>query len=253
MRKILLSTPTSATGSLWRILHKIDNLASGVSVVDEFLKSGDKPSNLRSHIFDKADGLYLFNQPRFFNYDFYSPSSERKIVVNFRDPRDLLCNMYYWQFIHPSKRSPEENERYKSVLLERGIDWFCESQDFSENFHDLLNFIHTHRLNENLLICSYAQMCFSVEEVVLKLIKFFHIDTVDSVKLSKICDEEHPSFLLKFKPGISHSWAGSDFVPGRARVELKPATFKKLSSKYEKYLTIMKELDNSKFAFFYDC
>jgi len=246
-RLIILTTPTSGTLSLWRIVTRFlpENTNQGW-FVDECLNQGISLEAIRKQSLPE-EGCYLFNQPHLFNFD--QDFSETQFILNFRDPRDMACNKFYWVFNHPSALSEEEQVKEQERIRTQGIDDYALSVDDRFLFASHIKILETPALLEKTLSVSYVQLCFDTDGVVERLANFFDVSDDGLINSSKLF--EHPSSLMNSDQWIGGQWTGADVFPGRARVELKSSTFTALTDRYRKVLRCLRKLDDPKYRFFY--
>lgn len=247
---ILLSTPTSATGSLWRLVQEISGPGlKACSVIDHYLSQNVEFNDIKNKPLPDGFDLFLFNQPHLFNFN--QNLEDYKFVVNFRDPRDLNCNQYYWVFEHPV--APEMEEKAKITrerVAKEGIDYYCKNSDlrfFYEPFAQLLN----SDCAKNTLVVSYAQICL-LSDLVIDNLNTFLGNKLSGEEIIKIKNREFPSALNKNPNWISGKWKGGDLLPGRARLELTRETFIDLTVRYKSVLELMKKYDIPHLAAVYE-
>jgi hypothetical protein len=91
---VFLTTPTSGTGSLWRIITALTkDRAKPRKIAEEYANQGRLKE--LSHWQPEADGfVYMYNTPHISNTHLLDP--EIRLIVNFRDPRDMACNQFHW-------------------------------------------------------------------------------------------------------------------------------------------------------------
>jgi hypothetical protein len=228
---VLLSTPTSAAGSLWRIVNTLfpkPNLSC--TVVDYYLEKGIKLDDISKYLLPQGYDIYLFNQPQ--------DLSGLKFIINLRDPRDLICNMYYWIFAHPV---PAEQEEHMTIVREKikqeGINSYCIKNDISffyKTFFEIMEKVP----KENIYVVSYAQVCLISDQVIDNLAKFINTD-LSPDEINNCKKNEFPSSLQGNPNWTSGTWIGSDLLPGRARVDLDYSTFNLLTERYAPILEFL--------------
>jgi hypothetical protein len=241
IKYILFSTPTSATGSLWRILTELNPKNTKLcSVIDYYLNNGIKFEDIQNEILPDNFDLYLFNQPQLFNFE--QDLSQFKFIVNFRDPRDLVCNQFHWIFVHPVPAEQEAFiQKYRAQLKADGIANYCINNDvsfFYNNFFTLFEKIPA----EDICTISYAQMCLMSNQVIEKVAQFIQSPLTD-LDIASFKEKEFPSELHKNTNWIAGRWTGADLLPGRARIELDYKTFSLLTERYQPILNFMQQKD----------
>lgn len=247
---ILISTPTSATGSLWRIVQELCGKdLKACHVIDSYLNKGVEFNDIANKPLPDDADVYLFNQPHLFNFN--QDLSNCKFIVNFRDPRDLSCNQYYWIFEHPVAPEMEEQAKLtRQRVRELGISKYCENNDlnfFYESFYRLFSLVSEDRIH----VVSYAQMCLMSDHVITTVANFIN-SPLDQSEIQKIKEREFPSSLQENPGWVSGKWAGADLLPGRARIDLDYETYRKLSSRYARVLNFMAQHDLPQMAGLYD-
>lgn len=247
-RVIVLTTPTSATASLWRIL---DTFAPSdwphILFIDQCLAQGMNLNQVPQLPLPER-GLILFNQPHLFNFD--QDFSDTHIVLNFRDPRDLSCNQYYWQFAHPKPElSDAALQAWRDKVREDGLDRYALGLDHNAFFQSHVRIAGMPELRERMTVTSYIQLCFDTSGVVERIARLFGRE--DDPRIEEIKQREHPSNLVSTNRWIGGKWEGADVFPGRARVEMQGATFTALTDRYRRVLDTLADLDDPRYRFFY--
>lgn len=247
-RVVVLTTPTSATGSLWRIISQLAPAElEKVPFIDHCLSKGLTFDQIRK-VELPQEGIFLFNQPHLFNFD--QPLDDVQFILNFRDPRDMACNQYHWVFTHPNPSMTEAQlaERRARVKAE-GIDKYVMKLDNRMVFGGHVRFAELEQLHGQAEVFSYTQLCLQSTDVVTRLAKLF--GNTDDNLIKTLVAKEHPTGLGNNEGWIGNKWSGADIFPGRARVELKPETFEKQTRHYGKILEVLQKLDKPELAFFY--
>jgi hypothetical protein len=243
---IFYTTQTSATMSIGRILATISNGDLKLRAIGHELFTqgpffrfawGDVPS---------AGQLLLANCP--FDLGRIDNLNGQKFIVNFRDPRDRICNEYMFRLVHSN--NPEEPkeavEARAKILLEKGIDaWIRENlgtgglsdRDYFKFFMDNVARIPAADLN----VITYARLCLDfdsfIERACAAMGKALTPDLRDALEVERTEKlEQNPKW-------IGRVWSGSDVVPGRYRRELKPDTIAFLTERYAPVLKQMARLD----------
>lgn len=188
---IFLSTPTSATGSMWRVLI---NLARGSyrplgSVQERY--AAQRMDLVASEVPPTEDRLVMHNAPAHFNRD--TRLSHYRFILNARDPRDLVCSQYHWQFSHPSpQESAEETAARRIAPPDR-------------------------------LFIGYAMYCLHFDLVAERLAAFFG-GTVQGMERPqrKALERERVENLAGNRFWVGQHWPDADTAPGRHRQGAAP-------------------------------
>lgn len=247
-RIVLFTTPTSGTGSLWRILKTfLPKDISSISFIDDCLNRGIAINDIRHEKLPES-GCFLFNQPHLFNFN--QDFSNTKFILNFRDPRDMSCNQYFWVFSHPNTSMTEEAlAAHRERIKKAGVDKFVLEQDHRSFFENHILFSTKPDLIGRALVCSYIQLCFDTNGVIDRVAQTVGCDDVDLIARTKLA--EHPSALAGANKWVGQKWEGADLFPGRARVELKSETFSNLTARYSRALAALQSMDEPRYSFFY--
>jgi hypothetical protein len=206
-----------------------------------------KRDELASWVPAPRDHIYMFNTPDVFNECFLN--QDYRIIVNFRDPRDLVCNQYHWVFQHPmiGKTDDEIHEFREKVKLD-GINEFVLRRDISNLFTSakkLNNRIVSDK--QDLTVISYSQLCSDFDNMVIKLASFFDLE-VDQIPWDKL-EAERTEKLDSNPNWIGKMWSGADVFPGRHKLELTPDTIEKLNKKYYFTLKFLEQIEAEEFKF----
>ena len=241
---LCISTPTSGTGSLWRILTTIGEHDYKAVKISEQFESAGRGQDLVDWQPEPNGCLYLYNTPHIVNSHITDPNL--KIIVHFRDPRDLACNQYHWIFQHPSNKSEEETAAFRNATRLTGIDQFTLNSNNGILYNSIKNLWGRLQSDDkNLLILSYNQLCLGFDDMVQRIITFMGVDAtaVDQDKL-----EMERTDNLKANPQwIGQMWTGTDTLPGRYKRELKSETIKALDEKYAKDLKLLRAFETPRF------
>ncbi|WNZ57241.1 hypothetical protein QT397_07830 [Microbulbifer sp. MKSA007] len=237
---IFLASATSGTGSMIRIFSEMAgfNVADS-KYVDKFILEG-KLSELKKSIVPMDGGFHVFNRPIDFNtlMDF----SKYQFLVNFRDPRDRLCNMFHWTQSHPAPGvCKDELQKRRERIAEQGIDSWVLQQSLSEasyyeNFWRVLE-----GSLENSIVLSYAELCMDFDSFIRRSSEF--IGTTLSIDLLDKLEVERPENISLNKKWVGNKWSGSDVMPGRYLKELSPDTINKLNKSLADVLKNMAHFD----------
>lgn len=240
---ILLSTQTSATGSICRIINTLnEDKLTFYGLGEEKVKViGSKLNQI-----PKKDHIVLHNRPDLLK--FIEEPNDYRYIVNYRDPRDRLCNKYYWMQQHEafSGESPEEIKSRAMKIEEEGIDSWIQNECNPSYELALLNFVVSLKTKE-VCINTYIDLCTQFDNFIHKLADFMN-ESVDESKWRSL-EPERCDNLDENKEWIGSQWKGADTDPGRYLRELSPDTISILNEYYFEVLNKMSQLDpeNKKF------
>lgn len=243
---VFFTTQTSATASIWRILRTINASERALrSLGHEVFLNGPESKFEWSEI--EPQGYLIEANCR---HDLGSAEDIRapRFIVNFRDPRDRICNEFMWRLIHP--KSPEEPkeeiEARAAKLLEEGIDnWIARlwprgpltETDFYKAFLISVNKL----AKKDVRILTYARLCIDFDSFVERCC--LALDKPLTPALKDALEIERTDNLGQNAQWIGNRWNGSDTMPGRYKRELKPETIQLLNEKYAPVLREMARLD----------
>lgn len=240
---IFLTTPTSATASIWRVLSI---LGCGEFIfkryTDDFYHSNRLEKLLDAEIIEYQEAhVLLHNVPQYLNLD--QSFESFKFIINVREPKDLLCNMYYWALVHPDPNlSDEELIEKREVIKGKGIDGFVLNNDITLFYEPIMQLVES-LPNSEYRFLTYSNMCLDFDDSIKRIAKFLN------VKMTKNhWDQLLPERVSNLKDNgswIGNSWEGSDILPGRYLKELSTDTIEKLNFKYEKIIKFVSEADKS--------
>lgn len=237
---IYLTTQTSATDSMLRIFCTLRNEDFvEAKFIDHFLEKNHVKDLCKTQL--PSDGkIHRFNLPPYFYLE--NTNEKHKFLINFRDPRDRLCNVYHWKFSHQVVGESEEDRQVRlKKLSQTSIDDFV-----LENADDLYfkNLIHTlEDLDESkFVVLSYARLCLDFDSFLVKAAEFLNVELTE--EKIKSLDVERIENLSNNKNYIGNKWVGSDTQPGRYRRELKEETIDILNNKFDSILRKMAIFDN---------
>ncbi|MFG1364565.1 sulfotransferase domain-containing protein [Xanthobacter versatilis] len=238
---VFVTTPTSGTGSLWRLLTLVskDVLASK-KIAEEYEGSG-RGGDLPTWTPDGSGFLYMYNTPNLFNSHILDP--EIRIITNFRDPRDLLCNQYHWVFQHPmAGKTEEQMEARRCAVREKGIDGFVREADIKPLYASLKKLEPRIKSGDkNTLVLSYRQLCNEFDTLVDRVCQFFRVNR-EEVDASAI-ELERTTNLIQNPDWIGQVWSGTDVMPGRYLNELSEDCIEFLNEKYADELSLIERID----------
>ncbi|MBS7789048.1 hypothetical protein KTR66_03520 [Roseococcus sp. SDR] len=248
---ILFSTPTSANGSLFR---SAAHIAAGryrpVPWVNEIFDAG-RPEDLRVLVPPAEDCLIKHNAPERFNPA--TRLSDYRFVLNARDPRDLLCNQYHWQFVHPFPgETPEAAEARKESVRAAGIDHFVLNLDISPYLDGFLGVARRIAPPDRIFI-GYAMYCLHFDVAMERLAAFLGTSLAALPPAQRRgLNKERVENLPANSNWIGRIWSGTDTAPGRHRHELQPGTISILSQRYARFLDFLRRMDDPRVAETYD-
>ena len=183
----------------------------------------------------------MYNAPHIANQNL--ATGPAKLIVNFRDPRDLACNQFYWALQHPILgRSEADIAAFREAVREKGIDQYVLGIDNTVQFkcfHAIRDRITGG--GDDVLLISYAQLCLDFDAMVTRIAAFVGLDPA----LIPWADmEPMRASKLASNPGwIGKRWVGSDATPGRYLGELQPATIETLDEQYRTTLGFLRSLE----------
>ena len=191
-------------------------------------------------------GYLLFaNQPQQLPSSWISP--KYRYIVNFRDPRDRICNEYHWQFSPPRspRRTAEERANRIEKLRKAGIDkWLIFKSDRlfegRDRMYDRLFQIPEEHPGQ-CLVLTYARLCLDFDDFIRRLSHFAGIPVTK--RMLKRLEIERPENLGDNPKWVGNRWEGSDVMPGRYKRELQPETIEIINEKMKPYLRQMAKYD----------
>lgn len=245
---VFLATPTSGTGSLWRLISIFSEAKYKLLKISEQYALQDKLEDLPSWRPESAGHGYMYNTPHINCEALEDPSI--RLIVNFRDPRDMACNQYHWVFQHPDHtKTPEQLETRRKEVMDLGIDQYVRAVDNRIHFNAFRKIEGRLKSDsENVLILSYNQLCLGFDDLVERLRKFFGVPS-DQVPWNRVEVERVDN--LKSNPSwIGQIWQGADVQPGRYLQELTGETVKILDDKYGDVLRFIRRFELHDFRHF---
>jgi len=248
---IFLTTPTSATGSMFRSLAIIGQPRyRPLEWIADFW-TNDRMEAIRSEVPPPSDHLVMHNAPERFNTA--TRLRDYRFILNTRDPRDLLCNQFQWQFVHPMLgETPEQEARRRQRISEAGIDKWVLEQDFRPLLRGFLNVARKIAPPDRIFI-GYAMHCMHFDEVTERAAAFLDcpLEALPAERRAEL-DSERVANLPGNSKWIGQFWPGSDTAPGRHRQELRPETISILTQRYAVYLDFLRRMDDPRMAHLYD-
>lgn len=248
---ILFTTPTSASGSLWRTLLAINGgRYKPLGFVHERYVA-QRMDRVATEVPPATGHLVNHNAPQHFNRD--TPLAEYRFILNARDPRDVLCNQYHWQFVHPVPgETPEQQEARRARFAAMGIDEWVLAQDFTPIFRGFMEAARRIDPADRIFI-GYVRYCLHFDEVTERIAAFLGTSLEDMAPARRAALEQERVANLPGNPKwVGQAWAGADTAPGRHRQELQPRTIWKLSDRYAWFLEFLREMDDPRVTAAYD-
>jgi hypothetical protein len=238
---IFLTMPTSGTGSLWRLIAALAGNAYKLIKISEVMENRGESHLLAGWVPNPTGHIYMYNTPHIVNSNFSDPRI--KLITNFRDPRDLSCNQFYWALQHPvANKTPEQIEERRRSVAEAGIDAFVANMDNNLLFKSL-KALQPRLLGDDsgVLKLSYSQLCLDFDNLVESLILFLGVER-ETVPWDKV-ERERTVNLEKNPDWIGQIWTGTDIMPGRYRRELQKDTIAILDNRYRENLRFVRSLE----------
>ncbi len=246
---IFLTSTTSATGSMWRTISALADRRWTQIAQAHLAKREGVP--MHSWVPPEEDHVILFNGPMQLNRDL--DLGKYKLVVNLRDPRDLACNKYHWQFSHPYPGdTPEIVAARHAKLQAEGIDRFVLDTSYVAQYDRVAQILES-APRENWTFVGYALYCLLFDDAVAKIASM--LDT-DVWKLNsgrrKAVEAERTENLAGNRRWIGQRWQGSDTAPGRHKHELKPETIVALNAMYARSLRFLRSIEDPRLVHLLD-
>lgn len=244
---IFLSTPTSASESMFRCLTAISGKSYKTDrFVDRLVREG-RPQDIAAECPPARNCLVLHRAPHLFNPE--TPLSDYRYVLNARDPRDLVCNQYYWQFEHPvQNETPEETRARRARVAAAGIDAFALAQTNEGYLRRFFEIVRKIAPPDRIFI-GYAMFCLGFDEVVARACRFLGVRPEElSEDQRRRIELERVSNLAANEKWIGHQWGGTDTAPGRHRRELQPETIRILTERHRWFLDFLRRMDDPRMA-----
>ena len=243
---IFVSSTTSATGSMARIFrvvlgqHLMPSWAhpNPGEIKTQFTETGqvERAPPEQGH-------LLFVNNPHLLPSGWIGP--KYRYIVNFRDPRDRVCNMYHWQFSHPSPlMTAEERANHIEKLRKAGIDkWAILKSKGRDRVYDrLFQILEEHP--GQCLVLTYARLCLDFDGFIHRLSQFTGVPVNEHMwNMWRQLEIERPENLEDNPKWVGNRWEGSDVVPGRYKRELQPETIEIINEKMKPYLRRMAKYD----------
>ncbi len=184
--------------------------------------------------------LYLYNTPHRVNLNLLD--RDIKLITNFRDPRDLVCNQFFWALQHPIiNKSEREVAEFRKRTEEDGIDAYALRIDNEVQFKCFKALSERLLDRVSTLNLSYSQLCLDFDGLVKRIMEFLEIPPEDV--LWDLVESQRSSNLPKNTAWIGQMWTGTDVSPGRHRNELAKETVAKLDTRYRETLAFLQTLE----------
>lgn len=211
----------------------------------------EKPDDPTSGTFidPGSNRLYWFQGPRYWN-----PAidlSKFKVIIHFRDPRDLACNQYWWALQHPNTHdAPEVAEEKRRKVEAGGIDKYALGRNNREIF-DIFRTVSDGAMGNYATYTSYTQLCVAFDELIDRLCRCFDKRQSD---VASALFNERPERLAANPEWVKvgGTWQGADIAPGRFRRELNTETIEAITVKWKQELLFCQRRDASILAHHYE-
>ncbi len=236
---IFLTTPTSATDSIWRILQALyGRKYKMIKLTDQYYLEG-RLSELKDAVPPEEDTIIHFNTPQHFNKAL--DLSRYNFIINARDPRDLLCNQYHWMLQHPvPKITEEELQRRREKVSSKGIDAYALQNSVAAYYDSIRNVVA--KLDpQSMSFCTYAAICLDFEGFLGRVSRFLTEPITEQQRA--VLDQESPEQIRNNKAWCGNRFTGADTRPGRYKTELKPETIEALNALHVENLQMLREHD----------
>ncbi len=235
-------TIQAIAGPRWTPIIQAQTLGRGAAADEEKIRSYEPPAE---------DHIVLFNAPTRWNWNL--DLRKYNFIVNTRDPRDMVCNKYFWEFTHPMPGdTPEKMEARAEKARQEGIDAHVLSRP-KFRAYGVLERVLKEAPPQNCTFIGYALYCLHFDDAVAKIAAMFGTDVARLPPgLRKRVEAERVENLADNKRWIGQRWAGSDTMPGRHRHELQPATIAALTQRYAHELAFLRSIDDPRVAEYYD-
>ena len=246
MRTVFLyTTPTSATSSIIRICNTIiGGRLEHIRFYDKIIRplSDEDAKNI---VPPKTGYFLLHNWPPRFNKSI--DLNDYDFVVNFRDPRDRICNEFHWALSHPQpNRTPAQMEAHRKRVADQGIDsWILERLQKPQTirFYDNLFWLLECAPPERILVNTYSRLCCDFDSFVIRIADFLDISLNEATWEALL--PERPEHIENNKKWIGSHWGGSDVMPGRYKHELAYETISELNAYFAPLLKRMAHFDGA--------
>lgn len=248
---IFLTTPTSATGSMHRVLRAIaTDKYRRVDWLEGLYEAGRIQDAEREA--PPAEGsLILYNAPQHFNHRMRL--LDYRYVLNARDPRDMVCNQYHWQFVHEvPTETPEQTAARRERVAREGIDAFAlrfDNNGYLKSWFDAVRRIAP----PDRIFIGYAMYCLHFDDIIGRVSDFMGVPPATWTRRQHArIERERVENLPENSSWIGQRWAGTDTAPGRHRRELQPETIRSLTERYRWFLDFLRRFDDPRVASTYE-
>ena len=248
---IFFSTPTSASESIFRFLTAITGRHYKPDRQVDKLFRENRPEAITAYLPPTDDRLVLHRALHLF--DPAMPLSDYRFILNARDPRDLVCNQYHWQFEHEViNEPPEQTAARRARVAAAGIDHFALAQTnelYLRRFFEVARKIAP----PDRMFLGYAMFCLGFDAMLERACAFLGLRPEElSEDQRRRVELERVSNLAANERWIGHQWAGTDTAPGRHRRELQPETIRILTERHRWFLDFLRRMDDPRVAETYD-
>lgn len=240
---IYLTTPTSATASMWRILTVMSSDKFKLNrFTDSFYQTGNL-QGLEQSTPPPLNNLILFNVPHHFPMSINL--KDYCFALNVRDPRDLLCNMYHWKKVHTEPGLSDGDLVSRKIQLEEdGIDKFVLSKDISSFYSNIIQLDEVVDCEKKYYL-TYSLLCTDFEGFLRRAGELLCVDIgALTEEQNQLLDLERPNNLRENVNWIGNQWSGSDLMPGRYLKELSASTIDALNVKYKNEIDFCMKVGN---------
>lgn len=238
---IFLRSTTSGTGSIHRILTTLGGFDTQKSCFSDLIIKNHSIDQIAKTSIPRDGGFYRINTPTYLNKSI--PYGSYRLLINFRDPRDRLCNRYHWVQSHPDNSLSEvELKKKRMMVRNQGIDnWVLSMANGESRYYDNFKWILAKKIKD-CEILSYAELCLDFDSFIGRAADFLGVEI--NTDMRPKLELERISNLNQNKNWIGNQWEGSDIMPGRYLNELKPSTIKSLDTILKEELIMMAEADD---------
>ena len=226
---------------MWRIFNLINDESrlSPYWIVHEYYAKGELDA-LRNQVLPSTGFLYQFNNPAYFNTAL--PLADYKWIVNFRDPRDRLCNSFNWFYNHPA--SPTETLEEAKVRIDQldalGIDnWVLRGS--GTQYYDSILQVLRQSPAENVHVLTYARLCLDFDGFITGACSALGVDCTSEIRAK--LEPERSETIQSNPKWIGHTLQGGDISPGRYKRELRPETIDLMNTRLESVLRAFAKYD----------
>jgi tetratricopeptide (TPR) repeat protein len=251
---VFFTTRTSGTNSSWRILGMVNDHAKrqGLPVRDMVqmaneVKKGEVSKGFDWHNLPPQGHLFLHQMIERVNPAPLAAGKGPRFLVNFRDPRDLTCNQYFWQDGHrrPDETEGEFQDRL-AVIHDMGIDKWIVSRlpkdalDTNNYVADYLDQVDLIPESDRVML-GYARLCLDLDSWAERVADVFGVKLTKELKAD--LEPERVANLSNNDRWVGHTWVGADTLPGRYKRDVKPNTIALMNLAFEGSLRRMAAMD----------